>query len=292
MPKNSLKNKEYFITYSLDILVTLIGTGVFAFGIYYFVAPNNFAPGGVSGIAIIASHLTPLSVGTINLLINIPLFILGIFKLGKHFMLKTLISILSFSIFMNYIFIPIPVYTDDIFLAAIFGGVLCGVGIGMVLSRFSSTGGMDIVNKIVSKAMPHLKLGIVMLVGDVIIVLISMIVFRSINSGLYAFICLFICAQSLNAVLYGLDQGMLLHIISDKSQDISHEIINSLDRGATIVDGKGAYTGNKKSFILCAIRQTQYYKVKKLVYSIDPKAFIIVTQSKEVMGEGFKSIDE
>lgn len=292
MSVTPLSRKEFILSYLTDIILTIIGTGIFAFGIHFFIEPNNLAPGGVSGICIIISHVTGVSIGTLNLIINIPLFIIGLFKLGKNFMIKTLVSILSFSFFVNIAFANLPTYTEDLLLAAIFGGVLFGLGIGLVLSRFSSTGGMDIINKIVAKAMPHVKFGVVMLTGDLLIVAASMIVFQSLTSGLYAIIALFICSQGVNMVLYGLDQGMLLHIISGESATISKEIIRALDRGATILDGKGAYTGEKREVILCAIRHTQYYKIKKLVYGIDPDAFIIVSHSKEVMGEGFKSIDE
>lgn len=274
--------------FALDILITIFGTFIFSFGVHVFTAPNQIAPGGVAGISTIIYHLTGLPLGGVNITINIPLMIVGLIFLGKLFMIKTFTAVLTFTLSMDFILINVPTYTDNRLVAAIFGGILMGTGIGTVIRRGSSTGGMDIVNKIINKKIPHIKLGQIMFASDMIIITISAFAFKSIDPALHAVIALFISSRAIDTVLYGFDVCKLTYIITDHAEEISKTIISELKRGATILESHGAYTNQRKPTIMCAVRQNQYVKLKRIVHTIDPNAFIIITSANEIVGMGFK----
>lgn len=284
-------DKNQIGVFLLDILLTLLGTFMFAVSIHFFTSPNMIAPGGVAGISTIISKLTGFKIGTINIIINIPIMILGFCFLGKQFMIKTIVSLISFTIFVDYVLADFPVYTNDTLVAAIFGGVLLGAGIGIILSRGSSSGGMDIINKLIAKRMPHLKFGRIVFATDFVIVSASAIAFKSIEPALYALILLYIAAGALDAVLYGFNICKCMYIISDKSDIISQRIMSEMNRGATIFESYGAYTKEKRPTIMVAVRQNEYYKLKKIIKSTDPSAFIIVSPANEIVGSGFSKND-
>lgn len=284
----------FYTRYSivLDIIFILFGTSTYALGVHMFTVPNKIAPGGVTGLATVINYLTNLPIGTLVLVINIPLFILGLKFLGKRFMLKSALSLVWFSFIMDVVYKKIPVYQGDKFLAAIFGGICIGIGLGVVFTRGGSTGGMDITNRVIQSKIPHMPLGKVIFTTDSIIIIIASIIFGNIDSMLYAIITMFVTTKVIDTILYGLDIGKMVFIVSDYHQDIAKEINHQIKRGVTLLDGEGAYSGTQRKVILCAISQNQYYKVKKMVHFIDPNAFMIVANSGEVLGEGFKSIDK
>ena len=273
-----------------DSLLIIIGTIVYAVGLYYFVEPSNTAPGGVSGIALLVNYCTGFPIGTMSALINLPLLILGLIFLGKEFILKTLLSVASFTVIYDYILTPlqVPVYDGERLMACIFGGVVTGIGLGIAIYAAGSTGGTDIISKLLHQKFPHLQLGRLLMFVDLVIVFASIIVYRSTESALYAIIVIYANTQMINLVVYGGDSGRLLYILSDHYREITNAILSTIDRGVTLLDGEGGYTGENKKVVMCALRKTEYHKVKRLVHSIDPHAFIIVAESYEVMGEGFK----
>ena len=276
----------------VDILINVMGTAVLALGIHTFTAPNLIAPGGVSGLAIVVNYLFPfLSIGVVSILINIPLFILGWVALGSRFVIKSLISVITFSVCVDILFARVPVYETDPMLAAIFGGVLIGAGQGLVIMRNASTGGTDILGRWLQKKYPHISFGKLLLAVDAGVVALSMIAFRSIEVSLYALICIFVSTKMIDALIYGADTGKLTYIISSKSAEIAGAVINKLDRSATFLKGAGAFSRKDIDVLLCAIRTNQFPLLKRLVHEIDPDAFMIVTDSSEVLGEGFKPIN-
>lgn len=277
--------------FTIDIIVTIAGTFIFAFAVHVFTSPNQIAPGGMTGISTIIHHLTKLPIGGVNITLNIPIFIIGLIYLGKWFMIKTFVSLVTFTIAMDYVLVTLPTYTGDTLIASIFGGLLMGVGIGLALTRGSSTGGMDIINKIIAKRLPHIKLGKIIFCSDVVIIIISGVAFKSIEPVLYAIVAMYISSAALDAVLYGFNVSKLMYIITDKAEEISKRILTDMNRGATILDSHGAYTNEKKPTILCVVRQNEYYKLKKMIRSVDPNAFVIITGANEVVGSGFKSND-
>lgn len=291
MKKDVIKTQINPREFTIDTLITILGTFIFACAVHIFTSPNQIAPGGVSGISTIIYHLTGLPLGAVNITLNIPLMIIGLIYLGKRFMFKTFVSLITFTLSMDYILVHFPTYSGDRLIAAIFGGIFMGTGIGIVLRHGGSSGGMDITNKIINKKVPHIKLGQITFCSDMVVITISAFAFHSIEPALHAVIALFISAKAVDTVLYGFDVCKLVYIVTDHAEDISKQIISQLKRGATILESHGAYTNQRKPTIMCAVRQNQYYKLKKIIQTIDPNAFIIITSANEIVGMGFKTND-
>ena len=278
-----------------EIAGLFIGVFLYALGVHMFTSPNNIAPGGVTGIAIILNYLFNWHIGTITLFINIPLLIMSIFFLGKEFTVRTLSAVALFTVMMDYVVVYFPIYVGDSsakILAAIFGGVLMGAGLGIVFMSDFTTGGTDIIIRIIQLKFPYFSTGKLLMALDFIIVAFSIFVYDDVEVALYALISIFVCSKVVDSLIYGTDIGRLLFIVSDKSQEITSLLLEKIDRGVTLLDAKGAYTGVEKEVILIAVKRNQFYKVKKLVYGIDPTAFMIVTDAGEIVGEGFKNPNE
>lgn len=278
-----------------EIAGLFIGIFIYALGIHIFTSPNDIAPGGVTGIATLLNSVFGWHIGTTTLFINIPLLILSIFFLGKEFTIRTLSAVGLFTIMMDYVVVHFPIYEggeNAKILAALFGGILIGVGLGLVFMSDFTTGGTDILIRIIQLKFPYYSTGKLFMLLDFIVVAMSIFVYSDIDVALYAIIAIFVSSMVVDAVIYGADIGRLLFIVSDKSHEIADLIMNKIDRGVTLLDAKGAYTGAKKEVILIAVKRNQFYKVKKLVYSIDPTAFMIVTDAGEIVGEGFKNPNE
>lgn len=278
-----------------EIAGLFIGVFLYALGVHMFTSPNNIAPGGVTGIAIILNYLFNWHIGTITLFINTPLLIMSIFFLGKEFTIRTLSAVALFTVMMDYVVVHFPIYVGDSsakILAAIFGGVLMGAGLGIVFMSDFTTGGTDIIMRIIQLKFPYFSTGKLLMVMDFIIVAFSIFVYDDVEVALYALISIFVCSKVIDSLIYGTDIGRLLFIVSDKSQAITSLLLEKIDRGVTLLDAKGAYTGTEKEVILIAVKRNQFYKVKKLVYGIDPTAFMIVTDAGEIVGEGFKNPNE
>lgn len=279
-------------TIILDYLFIILGTISYSLGIYLFTAPNNIAPGGVTGISTIINYITGLPIGIVSISINIPLIVLAWKFLGKSFTLRTMTSTILFSIFIDVIYKNIPVYKGDLILAAIFGGLLLGLGLAMVLMRDGSTGGTDITNRILQKKKPHMKISNLIFITDSIIISVSGLVYKNIESVLYALIVIFVISRVLDTLLYGLHSGKMVMIVSSDTENVAKYVIKKLNRGGTIISAKGVYTNEKKDILLCAIRKNEFYKLKRMVNEVDPNAFLIVTDAGEVIGQGFKRISE
>lgn len=273
-----------------DTLLVLIGTFILAMSIYIFTAPNKIAPGGISGLATVINHLTDWNIGLLNALINLPLLLLGFFYIGKGFMFKTMISVFSFSVFYDYVMPLFPYYEGDHLLAAVFGGVLMGIGIAITFAAEACTGGVDILAKVLQKWFPHVKLGSMMFLVDAFIVIFAAIAYQDITTAMYATIAIFACTQMMDRVLYGMDLGKLIVIVSRKGDEIAQAIMDTADRGVTKLYSKGAYSNEENTTLLCAVRNNEYPHLKREIYQVDPNAFFIVTTASEVVGEGFKDI--
>ncbi|MCL2634890.1 MAG: YitT family protein, partial [Oscillospiraceae bacterium] len=222
---------------------------------------------------------------------NIPLIIIGLKFLGVRRMLKTVIAVGVITLASDWLYIKLPVYEGDKILAAVFGGVLFGTGLGLIYLREGTSGGIDIINRIINKKRPHLKMGVIMLTSDVVIISSAMLVFKSIEAGLYAIIAIFVSGRVVDLILYGSLEGKLLFIFSEKYEEITQRILNEEGRGATILKGTGAYSGNDRNVICCAVQKNQYARIKRKIGEIDNKAFIVITNIGEVLGEGFNPIN-
>lgn len=271
----------------IDFIKMTIGCLIFAVGVSVFVQPNSIAMGGVSGLAIILNYVTDIPTGTLIIIFNIPLAILGLIKLGHYFMIKTIYVVMLSSVTMNFLEANVSFETEPL-LGALFGGIIIGVGCGITFSVGASSGGMDIIAKVVRQKYPHFSLGQINLFIDIGIVTLSAVVFGSINSALYSAIVTYIMSRMVDAVIEGPDHAKMVYIISNNNDEIANEICNKLSRGATLLNGTGAYTKTDRSVIMCAVRRQQIPTVKKMVSSIDDNAFMIVTDVKEVLGYGFK----
>ena len=273
----------------LDYLMITVASFLYAVAVSLFLDPNSLAPGGVTGIAIILNRLSGLETGTWVLIINIPIIILGMWKFGLHFILSTLYCTAATSFFINLL-ANVGVATEDRFLAALVGGALMAVGIGLVFKAGATTGGTDIIVKLLRLRFPHLKTGSLFLITDATIVTASAFVFKDLDVALYAGLVVFVNSVLLDVVLYGRDGAKLIFIISDVHASITKRLLEELDIGVTYISGTGAYSGKEKSVIMCVMKKQISAQVEVIVREEDPDAFMIVTSATEIFGEGYKSI--
>lgn len=281
-------NKLYKIIFSY----ISIGVGVFlmSIGLAYFLAPNTIAPGGVTGFAIVIEKTTKIPIYITNLVINIPLFILGAKILGKITALKTLYATVLLSIFLKIL--PPATLTYDLLLAAIFGGVLAGIGLGIVFKFGGTTGGTDLAGAILNRKFPSFSIATFMMMIDILVVAFAGIVERKIETSLYSVISMFVTIKVIDMILEGIGYLKGFFIITTKPEEISERLMKDLDRGVTSLAGKGMYTKEEKDVLLCVVNRSQFSQTKEIVKQVDPKAFIMVTEMYEVLGEGFKETDK
>lgn len=289
-PKKKGSVMKVIFHWLLDILIITAGSGAYALGVHCFTAPNNIAPGGVTGIATLINHFIDVPIGTIYFVFNIPLIILGFIFLNKKLMVKTLISIAIVTVMMDFAFVNIPVYHGEGILASVFGGLLMGIGLGVVYTRESTTGGLDIVNKIINRFMPQLKLGQITLITDGMVLIAALAVFREADVILYAIIAIFVQSKVMDMIVYGSFEGKMMWVFSDKYDEIARKIMTT-QRGVTIFKGSGAYSGHEKNVICTAVHKNEYTKIKRYIKEIDPTAFVVITDANEVLGQGFSKLD-
>lgn len=272
-----------------DYVVITASCLIYAVGISMFLDPNSLAPGGVTGIAIILNRITGVETGTLILLINIPILILGIWKFGVKFILSTLYATALTSTFTNLL-MPLGALTEEPFIAALAGSSLMALAMGWIFKSGATTGGTDIIVKVLRLRYPHLKTSSLFLMIDACIVTASAFVFRDIDRAVYAGLTVFLTSIMLDAVLYGRDEAKLIYIISDASTAITRRLLEELDIGVTHIQAFGAYSGKEKSVIFCAIRKQLAPKAEAVVKEEDPLAFMIVTSASEIYGQGYKNI--
>ena len=261
---------------------------VYAVGVSLFTDPNNMAPGGVTGISIILSRLLPVSTGTFIMLINIPILIFAVWKFGIAFTVSTIYAIALISSFTN-VLSQYGAATDDILLAALVGGTLTAVSIGVIFRAGATTGGTDIIVKALRLRFPHLKTGKIFFIADALVVTLSGIVFRDLNAALYAAISAICTSVVMDVVLYGRDEAKLLYIISSRAEEIAGRLLSDLDIGVTYIKGQGAYSGDNKRVIMCVVKKPVTPRAEEIVKQEDPHSFMIITSATEVFGEGYKS---
>lgn len=270
-----------------DICIAFLGCILSSFGTACFLLPNKLSSGGFSGIATILYYFFDLSMGITIILLNIPLFIISYFKLGKAFVLKTIISTLIFSFFID-VFDIINVFLQDKFLACIYGGILIGIGQALIFKGRSSTGGSDLIANIINEFKPRMKLGKSLVILDSIIVILNLIFFKNIEVGLYSGIAIYIIGKMIDLFFEGINFSKVMYIISNKTEELTYALNVELERGATGLYGKGMYNGDDKLIIMCVTKRFNVVKVKEVVRRIDKDAFIIISDVREVYGKGFK----
>lgn len=270
-----------------NFILTIIGTAIMAISIDLFLLPNQLSTGGFSGIGTIAYYLFNIPIGTTVLILNIPLFILAFIRNGRKFLIDTLIGTISLSLFLD-LFSGIKGATNTSFLACIYGGILSGIGNALVLNANASTGGSDLLAQIIKSYKPNVKTGNIIVILDTIIIITSTIAFGEIEIGLYSGIAIYIMGKVLDIFFEGIDFAKMMIIISPKFQEISDEIGNKIKRGTTSLYGKGMYKKDEKELLLCVASRKEVVEIRKIINVIDANAFLIITNAREVYGEGFK----
>ncbi|PMQ02482.1 MAG: hypothetical protein CBR30_02260 [Dictyoglomus sp. NZ13-RE01] len=271
----------------IELLGILFGVLLVALSIVVFLAPNKLVGGGVSGIAIILYHLFKFPIGIVMLILNIPIFILGIKLLGIHFGIKTLLGTILLSVLVDF-FNLFPVQPiSNTFLATIYGGLIAGLGLGIVFKYGGSTGGTDVLAQILSHY-TGLNLGQALLIIDGIIVLTAGFIFNF-ELALYALLVIFIQGYAIDLVQQGLSYTKSALIFSDKPRELGKKILEELGRGATIFYGMGLYSGQEREILYCVVSQQEVGRLKEIIHKNDPKAFVVISPAHEVLGEGFKS---
>ena len=271
----------------IEILGTIIGSFIMAIGVSLFLLPNQLSSGGVAGIATITYYLFNIPMGTMMVLINVPLFLVSIFKMGKYFFVKSMIGTITLSIFIDFLD-KFNALTEDRFLACVYGGIILGIGTAILLKVNSSTGGSDLVSYVAKKYKPTVQAGNIIVIIDIIIVTLNMIFFNEIEIGLYSAIAIYLMGKIIDILFEGIDFTKLMIIVSDKSEEISKEIEEKIERGVTGLYGKGMYTNKEKLVLMCAAPRREVARIKMMARKIDPRSFIIITNSREVVGQGFE----
>lgn len=264
---------------------------LYGIGIALFLNPNNLAAGGVTGISIVINRVTDVETGTIAFLLNIPIIIIGWWKFGGKFMMSTIFAIIMTSGFINY-FSQYHKATDDLLLAAVAGGGLVAVAIGIIFKAGGTTGGMDIIVRLIKLKYKHMKTGGIFMIMDMLVVTTSLLVFKNIEPALYAAIGVIVCSYTMDIVLYGTDEAKLFYIISksgEKEEKIVMKLLSELEVGVTYLEACGSYSGEHKRVIMCAVKKQQLPLAKEIVKALDDEAFMIVASASEILGEGYKS---
>ena len=273
----------------LDYMIITCGAALYDMSVVVFTAPNNIAPGGLTGVATLINYLFSLPIGTFILIMNVPLLIIGYRRIGRTYFIKTVYGTLAVSLLIDLFSCFIPTYKGNMILVCIFGGILNGCGIALIFSRGGSSGGTDILASLINKRFPQFSIGHLIMFSDALIVTISAFVYNSIEAGLYAVVSIFVSSKLIDRIIYGTsaDNGKLMFIITDKSREILPLLLNDISRGVTVLEAHGGYSGNDKKLLVCAVRPNQVYKVNNIVKKLDSSVFIIVTTATAVNGEGF-----
>ena len=271
----------------IEILGTLVGAFIIAASISLFLLPNELSSGGFTGIATIFYYILNIPVGATMLVLNIPVFLFAWFKMGKKFLIKSIIGTVSLSFFTDFLE-QFGSLTTDKALACVYGGILIGIGTAIVLKSYSSTGGTDLLSLLIKKYMPNVETGRIITIIDGVVVLLNVIFLKNIEIGLYSAIAIYLMGLIVDIMVEGIFFTKFMFIISDKSDEIAEAIETEVNRGVTGLYGKGMYTDKEKLVLACAVGRRDISRVKNVIKSIDKKAFVIVTNSREVLGDGFK----
>ena len=268
-------------------IFVIIGSLLMAFSTAQFLLPNYLSTGGFSGIATIIYYLWKIPMGTTTILLNLPLFIIAYLKIGRKFLIKSIIGTILMSLFLNILENLAPL-TQDKLLACIYGGIIMGLGTALILKGASSTGGSDLITSIVKKYKPEIRSSNFIMIFDTIIVISNVIFFKTIEIGLYSAIAIYLMGKIIDIFFEGINFAKMMYIVSDKYGDISELIKTEIGRGMTGIYGKGMYTKDEKTILLCVASRNEVIAIRKIVEQIDPSAFIVIANAREVFGKGFK----
>ena len=266
----------------------ILGSTLFALGFALFLAPNNINTGGISGLAMVLVETLGFgSVGSLSILVNLPLFVLGGLKIGRRFFAGSLLGMLLSSVLIDA-FSGLSFATPEPLLGVLYGGVICGLGLGVVFVSGTSTGGSDILVRLLKLRYRNVPIGQISMIFDGLVVILTGIAFQDVSKALYSGVTVFLCGKMVDAVVYKFDYSKVALIISPAYEAIAEEIGRKLDRGATFLHAEGSYSGNSTKVVLVAVKKQQLAELTELVSELDPDAFIIVQEAHQVLGDGFK----
>ena len=266
-----------------------LGAVLYSLSFDWFYVPNQIGFGGLTALGMILNHLSPaIPIGTVVLVLNIPIFILGWKFLGGHTLVSSLFAMAATSVLVDLIAAAYTFPPMDPMLAAVFGGVMLGVSLGMIFSRGATTGGTDLIARLLKLPFAWLPVGKLLMAVDLSMLLAVSIAFRSMESAMYGIISLYISTMVMDGVLYGMDRSKVAYIVTARPQEVAAEIDRQMDRGATFLHGEGSFSREEKLVLMCAFKQKQIVPLKALVHELDPEAFLIVCDAHEVLGQGFR----
>ncbi len=272
----------------IDYALILLGNLIFAVSVVYFIKPHLIPMGGLSGIALVLNSQFGLPIGVMTMLMNIPIFIMGYRSMGHAFLLRTTFSVLVSSVAIDVLPSKPPFEVSDTLVAALYGGLLAGIGLGLVFSRGATGGGTDIISKLINKKASHLSVGRIGMIINFFIIIGSAAIFGNPEAVLYALVVQFVSGSTLDALLSGMDSATAAFIVTAVPDKMGAVLTTQVKRGATAVEATGAFSGTTKTILLCAVRRHEMTALKKAVMSTDPDAFIILANAHEVLGRGFK----
>ena len=276
-----------FRAYAFEFFKTILGCAIFAFGFSVFLEPGGFSAGGISGLSMLVVHVTKFgSVGLISTLINLPLFAIAGIKIGKKFFFGSLLGMACSSVFID-LFAMLPIPDVAPLLGAIYGSVIAGLGLGIVFANGVSTGGSDIIVRLLNRKYRHLPIGVISIGFDMVVLVLTGIVYKDLNRALYSGVAVFLCGQVVDAVVYRFDYSKVAMIITEKYEEAAKLISDKLERGATYLDAEGTYSRKPTKVVLAAVKRQQIAQLKEMISELDPNAFIIVQEAHQVLGDGF-----
>lgn len=287
-----METKKKLKNFLIDIGFILLGSIIYALSVDIFTAPNLIAPGGITGLATVLNYLFGTPIGLMAFFINVPIIIWAVCEIGYKLVVKTMIAIVLSSVMIDLFAAFVPVYRGNMILVALIAGVFEGLGLSLTFIRGATTGGTDMIARLLGHRLPHFSMGKLMLVIDGIIVAISAVVFGSIDNAIYACIVIFVSTKLIDSILYGTDSGTgkLFFVMSPKVREMGDRVIKELDRTVTYLDSHGGYTKEAGETMLCAVRRYEVYHIQTIIREVDRDAFVIVGDSGEITGEGFRPV--
>ena len=275
------------------VVLVVLGALIYSVGTQYFVVPAQIAPGGAVGIALMINHLTALPIGTLTLLINLPLLVLAWFYLSHRFTIRTAAATVLVTVILDFLVTPLcPQYAGDRLLSSVYGGIVVGVGMAFIFLAGFTTGGTDIAGYLLQKKFPHYSIGHALMMIEGVILVMSIVVFQDVDAGLFGLISVYVQTKVIDMILYGSDAGSQAVIVTKHPQEIADRVIADLERTATILPAKGAYSGEAVNVVLCTVRKSEFVRLKRIIGQCDPSAFVMVNETSEVLGLGFKGFAE
>lgn len=272
----------------IDLLFTVIGSALVGSALAVFTIPNDIAPGGVSGLSTALAHISPVRVSIWNIVLNVPLLLFAWKALGTRSLVFTILSTVLLSVFIELSGVFLPAYTGDYVMAAVFGGAICGLGIGLLFMRGISTGGTDLLTLIIKKALPNIPNGTMLMAIDAAVVVFAVCVFKDLDVALYSTVTIFACSKVIDALAQGVDYAKVVYAITSDGEKVSKMVVDLTDRGTTVIPATGGYTGEGREIVVIVTRRRLLAQTLRAVKLADPKAFTFVMNTTEVHGEGFK----